>query len=154
MANVCPKLSDVQVGAEAAAQQTESMQLLQPLAVDDVGFPTRHVLDVTRIDDDDREAAFTENVEQRYPIDSRRFDRDGVDCALDEPISKLVQIGCERPKDFDRIIITVCGYGHVVLFRSTVDTGSIGIYGLELGTGFFANFALFGFVGHHGLLHN
>src|SRR5260370_35614939 len=55
------------------------MQILQPLAVGNIRFATRHVFHMTRVDQQDRESSLLENLEQRNPIDSRRFHRYALD---------------------------------------------------------------------------
>jgi hypothetical protein len=56
------------MGPEATTKQTDAVQLLDPLAVQDVGLAPRDVLDVPGVDEHDLEAAILENLEDRDPV--------------------------------------------------------------------------------------
>jgi hypothetical protein len=64
------------------------VQLLQPLSVVDVGLAARNVLDVARVHEEYLEAAGLEDLEDRDPVHSCRFHRDGRDADLFQPISE------------------------------------------------------------------
>jgi len=59
-------------------QKTVGVQLLNPLAVLDIGFSTGDILDFTSIDQQDIKAVFDEDFKERYPIDTSGFHGNGV----------------------------------------------------------------------------
>ena len=87
--------------AEGSAQQAVAHQLLQPLAVQDIALAAGHVLDVLRVDQQHREAARVEQLEERDPIDTGGLHGHGVDAALGKggPItSSALQISANPHK--------------------------------------------------------
>ncbi len=71
---------------ERATEQAVGHQLLQPLAVQHIGLAARDILDVPRVDQQHREAARLQELEQRYPVHAGRFHRYGIDAAAIEPV--------------------------------------------------------------------
>ena len=67
------------------------MQLLQPLRVVDIRLPTRDILDMPRIDQQDLDTTRLKNLEDRNPVNAGRLHRHGGDPQFDEPIGKLVE---------------------------------------------------------------
>ena len=79
--------------AEGAAQQAESQQLLQPLAVQHVGLAARHVLDLAGIDQQHLEAPALEYLEQRDPVHAGGLHRHDRHAALLKPVGHRVEVG-------------------------------------------------------------
>ena len=67
------QLRDLAVGSEAATQKAISVQLLQPTRVTHIGLAPRHILCVTRIDQNDMEPMLLKNLigwDPVTPVDS------------------------------------------------------------------------------------
>jgi hypothetical protein len=62
------------------------VELLQPLAILHVAFAARNMLGLPRVDQHHLKARFFELLEQRNPVDTRRFHRHGFDPAAFEPL--------------------------------------------------------------------
>ena len=62
------------------------MKLAEPFGIADVGFAPRHVLGVTRIDQDDLKSVLLEDLVSRDPIDTRGFHRDTGHATRFEPV--------------------------------------------------------------------
>ena len=84
------------------------MQSLKPLCVVDVGLPTGRVLGITRIDQDDLQAAFFQNFVNGHPVDARRLHRNRRDTDVLEPIREAVQVPGEAAELANRLGIGVC----------------------------------------------
>ena len=90
--------------AERPAEQAEGHELLQPLAVQYVGFAPRDILDVARVHQQNREAARLQQLEQGdpmalgQPLDAGRFHGDGVDPTGIEPVGDGVEVDREAGK--------------------------------------------------------
>jgi hypothetical protein len=89
---------DLSIRAEATAQQTVRMELAQPSGIAHICFAPRHVLGVTRIDQNDLEPVLLKNLVGRDPIDPRRFHRHTGHAACFEPVRQIVQIPCKCAK--------------------------------------------------------
>jgi hypothetical protein len=74
------------------------MQPLQPLGIADVGLTAGNMLGISRIDQNDFEAALIEELKRWDPIDPSRLHRDGSHAALLEPIGQTLQISGEGSK--------------------------------------------------------
>jgi hypothetical protein len=62
------------------------VQLLQPATILHVAFTARHVLGASGVDQHHLEARRFELLEQRNPVDARRFHRHGFNAAAFEPL--------------------------------------------------------------------
>ena len=66
-----PAQSDDAVGGtEAPPQQPEHVEIAEPFAVGDITLPTRKILDVSRVDEDDLKPTGVENLEDGNPGES------------------------------------------------------------------------------------
>ena len=68
------------------------MKLAQPCGIADIGLASRHVLGVTRIDQNDLKPALLENLVGRDPIDPGGFHRDTGHAARFEPVRQIMQV--------------------------------------------------------------
>lgn len=64
------------------------MEILEPLAVEDVSFAAGDIFDVSGVDQTYLEASFFQDLEQGDPIDAGGLHRDGLDLAGSEPIGQ------------------------------------------------------------------
>jgi hypothetical protein len=71
------------------AEKPDGMEVLQPLAISDVGLAARHVLDMTGVDQANAKATVFQDLKERNPENPHRFHNDAFDAALLEP-SRLV----------------------------------------------------------------
>jgi hypothetical protein len=132
-------------GAEGALKKAVRVELLDPLAVEDVGLATWDILDVSGVDEDDFKAAFIEDFKDGDPVDAGGLHGHGVDATGQEPIGQSMQgtgISLEGP---DGLGATVFRHSGIDFGRADVETGSIEIDLLE---GFKVDdFLLLGFLG-------
>ena len=78
------------IGSKRAAQQAQTVQLLNPLAIEHVALATGHMLEMPTIDQKHFEAARFEHFKDRNPVDARGFHGDRVDATGDQPIGQGV----------------------------------------------------------------
>lgn len=102
------------------------MQILQPLAVGDIGLAARHMLYVAGVDETDFEPPILENLEERDPVHARRLHGDGANATPCEPIGQRVQILREHLKLPDRCGVTVGGHSDVDEPGADVDARRVG----------------------------
>ena len=112
-------------GAEAPAQQADTVQLPQPLAILNVALAPRHVFDVAGVDEQDLEAAGFEDVVDRDPVDPGRFHGDARHATGEEPIGEAFEVGGKGPEGLDGGGIPIRRDGHVVLSGAAVEAGDI-----------------------------
>jgi hypothetical protein len=137
-----------------AAQQTVGHELLQPLAVQYVGFAARDIFDVARVDQKHFEAARFQKLEQRYPIHARGFHRDRVDPASVEPVGQGVEINCKAGKFPDRLIIPVRRHRYIMGRAADIDSSRIGVGDRQCFSGFAGFDTDFLLALHHDYLHH
>ena len=113
---------DLGIGSEAAAQEPEGVELLEPLAVGNVGLATRYAFDVTRVDEQDLEATLLEDLEERDPVDTCRLHGDGLDAADVEPVGEGVKVRGEALELAHRLIVPILGDRDPVARRADVDS--------------------------------
>ena len=118
---------------DAAPQQAHAVQLLQPLAVQDIALAGRDVLHVPRVDEHHGEAAGREDLVQRDPVDPGGFHRHGGDAAGLEPVGEAVEVRGEGRERAHRGRIPVGGDGHVMHLGPAIDAGGIGGDALQAG---------------------
>ncbi len=78
--------------AEAAAQQTVLMKLLEPLRVVHVRLATGDILDVPGIHEEHFETTCFQYLKDWYPVDARRFHCNRGDSDFLEPVGERVQV--------------------------------------------------------------
>ena len=144
MADESAEGADIIGGAEGALKQAVGVELLDPLAVEDIGLATGNILDVTGVDQEYLKAALVEDFVDGNPIDASGLHSHGVDAAGLEPISQGMQgtgVGLEAP---DGLCATAFGHSDIDFGRTDVETGGVEIDLLE---GFeLDDFLLLGFL--------
>jgi hypothetical protein len=118
-------------GTEAAAQQADTVQLLEPLAVQDVGFAAGDVLHVLGVDEHDGHAARLENLVERDPAHPGGFHRHRRDAAGHEPVGEAVEVGREGLERTDRGGVAILRDGDVMLRAAAIDARGVGVNALE-----------------------
>jgi hypothetical protein len=78
------------------AEKANQVQVLEPLAIGDVGLPAWHVLNMLCVDQVDFESARFQNPVNRNPVHVSRLYRHRVNSALHEPVGQRMQIARER----------------------------------------------------------
>ena len=116
---------DLIPGTKAAAQQAVLVQLLEPLRVVDVRLPSRHVLDITRVDQQHLEPVRFENLVDRKPVHARRLHRDRGDANRRQPLGELVEIAADCSERANRVCRSVVRNRDHVRRRADIDPGRI-----------------------------
>jgi len=83
---------------EPSAQQTELMDMLEPLGVVDVRLPAWNLLHVSGVDQQHLEALRLEDLEHRDPVHARRLHRHGRGPDSLQPGGQSMQILSETLK--------------------------------------------------------
>src|SRR5690606_33958860 len=133
---VAAQHADLIGGAERGVQQADRVQVLQPLAVGDIGLATGHGLHVAGVDQADLEAAGLEHLEQGDPVNAGRLHGDVADTAGLQPVDQSVQVLGEGSKGADGLLGAIWRDGDKQLGGADVDAGRIGTKDQWLGLGF------------------
>ena len=118
---VAAQAADLILGPEGPRQQTVGMQLLQPLAVQHVRFPARHVLDASGVHQQHLEPALLQHAEERYPVDPGRLQDHRLHTAFGKPVGQAVQVRREGLKLPHRLLRSVGGNRCIVAAGAHVD---------------------------------
>ena len=98
--HVAPQDANRILRAEGAGKQPKGVQLLDPLAIQDIALPSRHVLQPAGLDQPHLKASLFQQLEQGDPIDPRGLHRHRRYAALPEPVRQRLQVrskGAEGP---------------------------------------------------------
>ena len=101
-------------------QETDDVQVAEPLAIRDVTFPARDILHVAGIHEEDGEATCVEDLVERDPVHPGGFHRDTGHAAGRQPVGQAMEITGERRERSDRRGVTIGRDGDEVLGRPTV----------------------------------
>ena len=143
--------ADLIGGAEGGGQQAVGVELLQPLAILDVGLAAGKVFDVVGVDQADVQSVGFQDLGDRDPVDAGGFHGDRGDAAGDQPAGEGVEVLGEAEEASDRVGITIGGNGHEELLGADVDAGGVGVDQAWSGRAIFARLSLgFGFRLGHG----
>src|SRR3954451_1582744 len=84
---------------KASAQQTDRVQVLNPLPIRNISFAARHVSDILGIHQKHFNAVSFESLVEGNPIDAGRLHRDRPNPASFQPLRQLEQIPreCREP---------------------------------------------------------
>src|SRR5262245_7909576 len=127
----CPQRRDGWCRTEAAAQQTDAVQLPDPLTVADIALAAWDVLDVPSVHEYRLQTARFQDLVDRDPVDAGGFHGDRGNATGNEPVGEALQVAREGLERTYRIGVAIGGYGHVVLSRPAVDPGCIGVDAFE-----------------------
>ena len=94
------------------------MQILKPLAIGDVGLPTRYVLHVLCVDQIDFESACFQDLIDRNPVDTGRLHRHRANPALHKPVGQRMQIASESRETADQVWMSIGADGNEQLTGS------------------------------------
>jgi hypothetical protein len=130
MSHVGAQCRDLGGGSEAAPQQAEAVELLNPLAVRHIALAVERVLDVTSVDQQDLDPARLEDLVERDPVDPGRFHRHRLDPARLEPVGRI-EIAGEGMELPDGLGIGIFGDRDPMDLGSNVDPGSMPVDPIE-----------------------
>jgi hypothetical protein len=88
-AHIGSQFANLLVGSKGSIEQTEAVKLLNPLAIQHVGFGSAgHVLYMACIDHSNLKAVLFQYFVETDPVNTRRFQRDGFNptSALTKPL--------------------------------------------------------------------
>ena len=127
LADESPEGADLWGGDERAAEEAVGVELLDPLAIEDIGLLAGDILDVSGIDDEDLKTVLFEDFEGRDPVDAGGFHSNGGDLGFFEPVSEGMEIGGESGKLPDGSVETAFGDSGPNLLIADIETGSVEI---------------------------
>jgi len=134
---------------KAGAQQADRVQILDPLAVADVGLAAGEIFTVPGIDQTDFQTGGFENLKDRNPINAGGLHGHGLHAALEQPIAQGEQVIGEGGEGADRVGIGVAGDGHLHLRGTDVNPGGMRMERGQLSVSFAAGFRFDFFWGRH-----
>lgn len=101
MAPVGPQGTPSGLGQERTAQQTITVQRLDPLGIADIVLATRYILDMARVHHLHLETTLLQELIYGNPVDPGAFHGHALDAAGLQPVSQSEQIGRVRAKAAD-----------------------------------------------------
>ncbi len=126
--------------AEAGTQQADGVEILQPLAIGDVGLFAGNIFGVAGVDQADFDLRGFEDLKEWNPIDAGRFHRDGSDATLFKPITDEQKVIGEGGEGADGSGVGIERDGDLDLRGADVDAASVRMEGGELGVNFCCHF--------------
>jgi hypothetical protein len=129
LAEEAPQEGDVSGGAEGAVEQAEGVELLDPLAIEDVGLAAGDVLHAAGVDETDLEAPIFEDLDEGDPVDAGGLHGDGGDPASSEPVGEGVEVGGEGVELPHVLAFGVGAWGNCgeVGMGADIDAGGVGV---------------------------
>src|SRR5215475_13761836 len=82
MSRQSPQGTNLLSRTKGGPQQSHRMEILEPLAITNIGLSTRHIFDVSCIDQTNAYARCFQTLKDRNPINSGRLYSDGGDAAF------------------------------------------------------------------------
>src|ERR1700755_944945 len=113
--------------SETGTEQPNRMQVLEPLAIRDVGLPTWNVLYVLCVDQIDLESPSFQDLVDRNPVHAGRLHRDRMNPALLQPVGQGMQIASECGETADGVGISISADGDEQLACTYINPGSVGM---------------------------
>jgi hypothetical protein len=113
------------------------MEILEPLAILDVGFAAGEIFAVSGIDQKDFQAGRLEDLEEGDPVNAGGFHGDGGDAGSFEPVAELEQGIGEGLELTNRVGIGTGGNGDPDFASADINTGRVGVESGELDVDFF-----------------
>jgi hypothetical protein len=135
VAQECAHGTDVFGGPEAGAEQADGVEILNPLAVADVGLAAREIFALAGVDEADFEAGSFEDLEERDPIDAGGLQGDGLNATLQKPVAQLEEIVGEGGEGADGFGVGVAGDGDLEFAGADINAGSVRVQRGELDVG-------------------
>lgn len=108
------EVPDLLRGTERCVQESVTVQLLDPLTIEHIGF-LFDGFQMAGIDQTDLDAVRFQDIVHGNPIDAGGFHGNAGDAAATEPGRKLVQVTGERPKGAYRFRVTIRGHRDIDL---------------------------------------
>jgi hypothetical protein len=112
--------------APRRTQQTQTHQLLQPLAVLYIALASGHVLHLPRIDQPDLQPATLQHFVHRDPVHPGRLQRYRIYAARQQPIGERIQVVGHRPELTHRFLGTIGRHRHPVARGPDINPGRVG----------------------------
>ena len=131
VADEIAQCTDLLVGEKGAAQESVGMQLLDPLAVFDVGFSSGDILDLPGIDQQHVKAMVNEDFEQRDPVDASGFHCDGGDLAVREPLGNGCEVAREGAEDANALDVPILRDSDIHFTVPDIDASGVEVDLLE-----------------------
>ena len=135
VAHIGAQRDDGLAGTKTPAQQADAVEVAEPLTIGHVALASGHVLDVSRIDEEDLQAAGFEDVVDRDPVDPGGFHRHAGDPTGDQPVREPQQIAGERREGLDRGRTPIRRHRDVVRRGSAIDARDVRIDAVQHGGG-------------------
>ena len=117
--------TDVHGWAEAGPQQSNRVQILNPLTIGDIALAARNTLQVARVDQIDFQTSCFQDLKQRNPVHPSGLHRHRANSTLHKPIRQSMQIAGEAAEHAYGFFVTIRRNSHVDFFCPDVNTGSI-----------------------------
>lgn len=114
-------------GAKCAAQQSDGVQVLQPLAVHHIGLAAGHVLHVAGVDQAHLDPGFLQQFRQWNPIHAGRLHGDALNPDGLQPRHERAQVLGEGGETTHGLSREGGRHGDVYLARTDVGAGGVGI---------------------------
>ncbi len=124
----CPHGADGVRGPEGASEEPDGVEVLEPLAVLDIGLPARDVLDVAGVHQADLEAPGLQELEQGDPVHARRLHRHRGDAGLLQPGRQGEEILGEGPEGANRPRLAIERDADVDLSGAHIDAGRVRVH--------------------------
>ncbi len=131
MAQITSQTANILGRVKGSVEQPIAVQLLQPLAIQDVGFAPWHSLQMLGVDQDHLHASHDQLRIQGHPVNPGGLHGHRRDLALPQPLDQLIQLRGERSKLPHRRFPSrhrVLGNADAVFGRAHINAGGLPLY--------------------------
>lgn len=101
------------------------MQVLEPLAIRDIGLATWHVLHVLCVNEVNFEAARFQHLVNGNPVNAGRLHRHRANPALHQPVGQRMQIASKGGKAADGLRVSISADSNVQFAGANINASSI-----------------------------